>query len=192
MIPDPEMMIKAAEKIEDTAHGNGWDEPPVLGIVLAQPLGIMVAPMPVQPADMAVGGDCVGALSDLATSMEGHAYEATTGVDLDVVGTTIAGVWFVSEGWQAPPGTTRAEQRPFADIVGSVEVRYCYMLDSGGRVYCVNRRRGHPPESQVIERGDGYEVSGRVLDGLRRILLAVSAHLPEGSVDRDAIEKAGE
>ena len=84
----------------------------------------------------------------------------------------------ISETWEnrtfTGPEERDADPRRLADILGSVEVRYCVGV-MGARWIALSRVRGAQP--QLIEpEGDSLEIGGRMFDALKDYHQAIAAH----------------
>lgn len=198
MIPDRDAMIDFVKHLEKVGDEQGWDAPPVLGTVYANQIGYASSVLPKQPVDIARDGDVVGALLFMANRML-----KTTGTGralLRELGTqhaidAMAALWFLSEGWMTTkPGELRKGAR-IVDLPRSqrLEVRSCFLVDCGGRVYYTHRVRGSEPEVMVSDPDDpqSFALSGNVADGLRRMLLAIGASMSTGMIDMEALGQVG-
>lgn len=194
MIPDLQAMTELALTAEQELARDGWDDtPPMLGIILGRREGGVdtygVMPFPMQPADIA--DDVVGGLRALGGAMlqmkPGNLPRAKGLKDL-------AGVFFSSEGWFNNTLTPdEIAGRSLADIPSSKEVRTIYILDTAGRFVFVQRIRGENPTVQVADPADkdAWDVGGRLVDGMRKVLIALAREMPFGTADLDAIRQVG-
>lgn len=196
MIPPRHAMEALVLSLEEELAKDGWDNEPLLGIVVrvtpppSPDLDMYaVLPFPVQPADLS--DQPAQSLLYIGGKMnQPDAPPALTPRQRR----NLAGVLFAGEGWQAPPSKddTYAELARkgvrFADVVGSKEVRFVHVIDCSGRYTSVNRARGEEPKTWVVEPGEQKErVAGNVVIGLRDLLLGLGRHMRPDAMDREAI-----
>lgn len=191
MIPDQEAMRELALTAERELALDGWDDtPPMFGIILGHRADAVktygVLPFPVQPYEIAPD-DVVGGLKAMGRSMvqfkPGKIMQRGALADL-------AGVFFSSEAWHSTIPEDQRDGRRLADIPGSQEARTVYILDTAGRFIFVQRIRGEKPTVEVTAAGK-FDVTGRLVDGMRMVLLAMAREMPLGTADLDAIRQVG-
>jgi hypothetical protein len=194
MIPDREPMENVLIATEEMMSGQGWDEPPLLALVLRMPPppgmaeAFGVVPYVVQPGDLAEAP--VQALLYLGAKLRQEDAPESLPASWR---RRLAGVTFAGEGWAADPETYQPDGPRFADIPGSREVRFVHLLDCAGRYFHMTRFRGSEPEKPWVMEpddpgaGESVRMSGNVVIGLRDFLLGISKRLPPDAIKRDVI-----
>jgi len=187
MIPDPELMVTLARRIEVQAGKKGWDNMGVgLGLVFARPDGAYSRPFPLQP-DEIDDRDPIAGLFWIGATLR---IRNAPPVMPPEYAAHFAGLMFASEAWfNDDPALERdTDQRALADIPGSLECRFVHIVDCGGRYHVVTRIRGKKPETITVQPGDpDAVVVGRIPVALRAIMLGIAKRLPFGSMDLDAV-----
>jgi hypothetical protein len=198
--PDPEVIGRLLMRIESDAHRRGWDESPDLYVlydardhesdsayrnVLASRRGpaVRVAPYAAQSAvpQSALDGNPAHALFRFALNVSGGEHPAVEYVLATLRQRGFLGLAFLHEGWTRTVASQ--EERAalgdvrFADIPGSVEMRFVAGYDIAGVDYVVSRARGKSPELHSTSSGDFKEVTGAIYESLR-IIVAKVAGLP--------------
>lgn len=191
MIPDPQAMISLANKIEQAAHHTGWDEPPALGYVMRFDGGYRLIEAPVQPQQLASNttAGLVELSKRLFRSTDKQRQALKDNPPLGSVAPDVAGVVFAFGAWYTDVPIAMRGGKRIADTAEAKEIRVVILLDCGGRLYRVDRVRGgkavatmYGPHHKGAER-----TSGPVIESLRRILLAVGANMPDGTIDMEAV-----
>jgi hypothetical protein len=178
VIPDPEDMIEMAKTVERTFDDHGWDCAPLLGTIADVGDSYQSRPFPIQPWDVDPD-DPAGALVSIATEMMKQArlhHRLTDAMGVSHLSDLTVGVWFTFEAWSG--------------AMGDIEVRACVLVDCGGWVYEAIRRRGEEPKTTSYEPGQDAGCGG-ILDGLRRMLLAIGSGMSTGTIDMEKVGMAG-
>jgi len=179
MIPDRTTMTKLALAIEENAHDLGWDSlPPVLGVVLHDPRGLMCAPAPVQPVqlsdDLAVG------LQKLAGAMR----NARLKNEPVPPPPNLAAMWVVYEGWINTNVPAEMDPSRLPDIPGTQECRHMLLLDLSGKLTVVFRTRGRRPRLGRFEADTGGTWDFEpILLALRDLVLEHAVEMAEEDAD---------
>lgn len=168
-ISTPDKTARLLLRAEQTVHRRGWDEPPMLASLhVTRPGVISLLPFPFRIENQP--GGFLEFIAGVAEATPAHAH---TFVDRpDAKGPTF-GLAFVSEGWMLdvkdPDEITRVRESgmSLADHPARVEVRNISAVDITGQLFFINRIRGQKPTWH-----NNMEVGGRVVESLRRILLA--------------------
>lgn len=199
MIPDDVNDIKAiAKKIEQAAHRNGWDQPPVLGYFarLHSSAGYVVRPMPIHLPGL--HGSARIAVEIMVEAFragheEGIGSRAAELFPADLRN-MLAGIWLATEAWMNSIPVEERGGRSLADIPGSVEVRNVALIDCGGRSVYVDRVRGDKPKVTLngpgIDARDG-RVTGPLFEALRDLLVEMCKIMDDGQWAPAALARVG-
>jgi hypothetical protein len=182
VIPEREPMIKIATTLEQAVDDHGWDKPPVLGDVLRVNDGFHSKPFSIQPSQVDPG-DPVGALIGIADGMmkvtdQHRRLSAALGVT--GAADANAGLWFICE----------AELRDRVARGAWQKCRICVLVDCGGWIHEVIRPEGEPPEIRTYEPHHP-DIDSDIVDGLRRMLLAMGTGMSSGMIDMEKVGMAG-
>jgi len=192
VIPQREDMITFALHLEKIGDERGWDATPALGIALADGDELASTPLPIQPAEIAEGGDVVGALLRIANALMKTGLAARRTRHNQKSADALAGVWFVSEGWMTLKPEEQREGQRISQMADRVEIRQCTLVDCGGRLYTVLRIRGEEPDVAVVDPDQSeLRAQGRVPDALRRMLIAFGAGMSDEAIDMEKLGTVG-
>lgn len=184
LLPDEKLMIELVKAVERAQHKQGWDVEAALGYVYRRRQDdgaefLAVVPFPRQPQDLTEDvPEGLMYLGGILRYSEGVPPIVPVRAQKD-----FAGLLFMAEGYEHDP-ENQAEKR---------EVRFVEMIDCAGRYYTATRRRGEDDVRWIIRQPRDPELRtvGRVVVGLRDLMVAIGQQLPAGAMDVEAVAEIG-
>lgn len=194
MIPHREDMIKVALRLEKAGHDHGWGVPGTLGTTYYIGVGLQCEPFPIQPGEAFPGkplDQAVLALADRVTLSSMTAGDKLSADEMKGAADATCGIWLIAEGQLSETIETTLDRRLSVEM-NVQRVRTCIVLDCGGLLYHTVRAEGGQPSTEVFAPDDpSRKASGAVIDGLRRILLSVGAHMAPEHIAMEKVSAVG-
>lgn len=179
MTPDRDTVAAFLHDVEAHVNRGGWDVPAQMAEIHRSETSLGL-----NPVQMPRRGPPADHVAQLADWMTTGAFIGGPLVQVLSQRPSFFGYLMVVEAWVNDDVSPEDDHKHMADILGSYEERLLLAVDIRGNAYGIARRRGqepveHPPVT----------FTGRLIQSLHAMTLAVAEQMPPGLADLDALRR---